>query len=177
ARMGRSQLGMILAHLGIAVSVIGATMVSNYSVEKSVRMGPGISQELAGYTFKYLETKNVVGPNYTAQQGQIEVYKGDTLITLLKPDRRQYNVRTMDMTEAGIDWGLFRDLYVTMGDPISRTEFAVRLNYKPFVRWLWFGSIFMMIGGFFAASDKRYRAKATVAAEPQTEKAKLATAQ
>ena len=173
-KMGRSQLGMLLAHFGIAVSVLGATMVSNYSIEKSVRMGPGISQELAGYTFKYLETKNVVGPNYTAKQGQIEVYKDDELITLLKPDRRQYNVRTMDMTEAGIDWGLFRDLYVTMGDPISLTEFAVRLNYKPFVRWLWFGSIFMMIGGFLAASDKRYRVK-KVASEDAA-KTKLATA-
>lgn len=170
ARMGRSQLGMIIAHLGIAVSVVGGTMVSNYSIEKSVRMGPGISHELAGYTFKFTETKNVVGPNYTAQQGQIEVYKGDKFLTLLKPDRRQYNVRTMDMTEAGIDWGLFRDLYVTMGDPISATEYAVRLNYKPFVRWLWFGGIFMMVGGFFAASDKRYRVKAAA-----SDKAKEAT--
>ncbi|PKG57460.1 heme lyase CcmF/NrfE family subunit [Shewanella sp. GutDb-MelDb] len=176
-RLARSQLGMIFAHLGIAVSVLGATMVSNYSIEKSVRMGPGVSQELAGYTFKYLETKNVVGPNYTAQQGQIEVYQGDDYVTLLKPDRRQYNVRTMDMTEAGIDWGLFRDLYVTMGDPISRTEFAVRLNYKPFVRWLWFGAIFMMIGGFFAASDKRYRVKASSTDKSTVEKNdKLATA-
>ncbi|KIO35960.1 heme lyase CcmF/NrfE family subunit [Shewanella sp. cp20] len=177
ARMGRSQLGMIIAHLGIAVSVVGATMVSNYSIEKSVRMGPGITQELAGYTFHYIETKNVVGPNYTAQQGQVEVTKDGEFITLLKPDRRQYNVRTMDMTEAGIDWGLFRDLYITMGDPISRTEFAVRLNYKPFVRWLWFGSIFMMVGGLFAASDKRYRrAKATESAGEKAKQAKLATA-
>ncbi|MBW8186464.1 heme lyase CcmF/NrfE family subunit [Shewanella nanhaiensis] len=177
ARINRSQLGMIIAHLGIAVSVVGGTMVSNYSIEKSVRMGPGIQQELAGYTFNYIETKNVVGPNYTAQQGQIEVTKDGDLVTLLRPDRRQYNVRTMDMTEAGIDWGLFRDLYVTMGDPISRTEFAVRLNYKPFVRWLWFGSIFMMVGGFFAASDKRYRAKkVTQASKSDAEKAKLATA-
>ncbi|WP_065204686.1 heme lyase CcmF/NrfE family subunit [Shewanella woodyi] len=177
ARINRSQLGMIIAHLGIAVSVVGGTMVSNYSIEKSVRMGPDIQQELAGYTFNYIETKNVVGPNYTAQQGQIEVTKDGDLVTLLRPDRRQYNVRTMDMTEAGIDWGLFRDLYVTMGDPISRTEFAVRLNYKPFVRWLWFGSIFMMVGGFFAASDKRYRAKkVTEASKSDAEKAKLATA-
>lgn len=159
ARLGRSQVGMLLAHLGIAMSIVGATMVSNYSLEKSVRMGPGVSQELAGYTFKYLETKNVVGPNYTAKQGQVEVYKGNDFITLLKPDRRQYNVRTMDMTEAGIDWGFTRDLYVTMGDPVSATEFAVRLNYKPYVRWIWFGSIFMMIGGIFSASDKRYRVR------------------
>ncbi|MBR9728711.1 heme lyase CcmF/NrfE family subunit [Shewanella intestini] len=174
SRMGRSQLGMILAHMGIAVSIVGATMVSNYSIEKSVRMGPGISQELAGYTFKYIETKNVVGPNYTAKQGQVEVYQGDEYITLLRPDRRQYNVRTMDMTEAGIDWGLFRDLYITMGDPLSMTQFAVRLNYKPFVRWLWFGSIFMMVGGFLAASDKRYRVKK--AAKQDAAKEDLATA-
>ncbi|MBO2635341.1 heme lyase CcmF/NrfE family subunit [Shewanella algae] len=176
ARMGRSELGMIIAHLGIAVSVVGATMVSNYSIEKSVRMGPGVSHELAGYTFKYLETRNVVGPNYTAQQGQVEILKDGEKIALLQPDRRQYNVRTMDMTEAGIDWGLFRDLYVTMGDPVSRTEFAVRLNYKPFVRWLWFGGIFMMVGGFFAASDKRYRAKARAEEAAEAKKAKLATA-
>ncbi|WP_394132470.1 heme lyase CcmF/NrfE family subunit [Shewanella maritima] len=174
ARLGRSELGMVIAHLGIAVSVVGATMVSNYSVEKSVRMGPGVSEELAGHTFNYIETLNVVGPNYTAQQGQIEVYKEDKFIALLRPDRRQYNVRTMDMTEAGIDWGLFRDLYVTMGDPISTTEFAVRLNYKPFVRWIWIGSIFMMIGGFLAASDKRYRVKS--AAKEETSKPELATA-
>ena len=83
----------------------------------------------------------------------------------------------MDMTEAGIDWGLFRDLYVTMGDPISATEYAVRLNYKPFVRWIWFGSIFMMIGGIFAASDKRYRIKSTVKDDVNDKpEAKLATA-
>ena len=174
SRLGRSQLGMVIAHIGIAVSIVGATMVSNYSLEKSVRMGPGASHELAGYTFKYIETKNVQGPNYTAQQGQIEILKGDDFVTLLQPDRRQYNVRTMDMTEAGIDWGVFRDLYVTMGDPISRTEFAVRLNYKPFIRWLWFGSIFMMVGGFFSASDKRYRTKTAKASKPAP--AKLATA-
>jgi len=176
-RINRSQLGMIIAHLGIAISVAGGTIVSNYSIEKSVRMGPGITQELAGYSFHYIETKNVVGPNYTAQQGQVEVTKDGEYVTLLKPDRRQYNVRTMDMTEAGIDWGLFRDLYITMGDPLSRTQFAVRLNYKPFVRWLWFGSIFMMVGGIFAASDKRYRTKkVTEASKTDAEKAKLATA-
>ncbi|MDF0536021.1 heme lyase NrfEFG subunit NrfE [Shewanella yunxiaonensis] len=177
ARMGRSQLGMIIAHIGIAVSVVGATMVSNYAQEKSVRMGPGVSQELAGYTFHYLETKDVVGPNYTAKQGQVRVTKDGKEVAFLKPDRRIYNVRTMDMTEAGIDWGFFRDLYITMGDPISKTEFAVRLNYKPFVRWLWFGGVFMMIGGLFAASDKRYRAKQK-AVEPieSDKKASLASA-
>ncbi|MCL1075769.1 heme lyase CcmF/NrfE family subunit [Shewanella dokdonensis] len=176
ARIGRSQLGMLIAHFGIAVSVVGATMVSNYSQEKSVRMGPGISQELAGYTFHYLETKDVVGPNYTAKQGQVRVTQDGKEVAFLKPDRRIYNVRTMDMTEAGIDWGFFRDLYITMGDPVSRTEFAVRLNYKPFVRWLWFGGVFMMIGGLFAASDKRYRVKQKATDTVSDKKASLASA-
>ncbi len=174
ARITRSQAGMLLAHMGIAMSIVGATMVSNYSLEKSVRMGPGISHELAGYTFKYTETKTVQGPNYVAKQGQVEVYKDDKMLTLLKPDRRQYTVHTMDMTEAGIDWGFTRDLYVTMGDPVSATEFAVRLNYKPYVRWIWIGSIFMMIGGIFAASDKRYRVRQS--AKENAVDAKAATA-
>ncbi len=159
SRIGRSQWGMILAHTGIAVTVVGATIVSNYSIERSVRMGPGITQELAGYSFKFIGVKTVKGPNYTAQQSLIEIWDGGKLLTTLTPDRRQYNVQTMGMTEAGIDWGLFRDLYITMGDPISDTDYAVRLNYKPFVRWLWFGAIFMMFGGILAASDKRYRTK------------------
>ncbi|GLP97709.1 heme lyase CcmF/NrfE family subunit [Paraferrimonas sedimenticola] len=160
-RIGRSQVGMSLAHMGVAMAVIGGTMVSNYSEEISVRMGPGKSGEVAGYTFNYLETKRVRGPNYTAEQAQISVTRDGKEVAFLKPDRRQYNVRTMDMTEAGIDWGFFRDLYVTMGDPIGAGDYAVRLNYKPFVRWLWIGSLVMMMGGFLAASDKRYRAKKT----------------
>ncbi|WP_299494108.1 heme lyase CcmF/NrfE family subunit [uncultured Shewanella sp.] len=163
SRLTGSQWGMLIAHLGIAVSIVGATMVSNYSVEKSVRMGPGITKELAGYEFAYLETKPVPGPNYMAQEGQIQVSKNGEFVALLQPDRRQYTVQVMSMTEAGIDWGVFRDLYITMGDPINSTEFAVRLNYKPFVRWLWFGAIFMMFGGLLAAMDKRYRQRKTAA--------------
>lgn len=173
-RLSGSQWGMLIAHFGIAVSIVGATMVSNYSVEKSVRMGPGITQSLAGYEFTYLETKQVPGPNYMAKQGQIQVTKEGKPVALLQPDRRQYTVQVMSMTEAGIDWGVFRDLYVTMGDPINSTEFAVRLNYKPFVRWLWFGAIFMMFGGFLAALDKRYRQRKTV---EETDKITLDNAQ
>ncbi|MGB0895299.1 MAG: heme lyase CcmF/NrfE family subunit [Parashewanella sp.] len=161
SRMERSQWGMVVAHIGVAVTVIGATMVSNYAVEKSVRMGPGISQNLAGYTFAFKGVKTVQGPNYTALQSEIEITKDNQHVATLTPDRRQYTVQVMDMTEAGIDWGFFRDLYITMGDPVSDSDFAVRLNYKPFVRWLWIGAIIMMIGGLLSASDKRYRAKVT----------------
>ncbi|RYV03039.1 heme lyase NrfEFG subunit NrfE [Shewanella sp. OPT22] len=161
SRLSRSQKGMLFAHFGMAVTVVGVAMVSHYDVEKSVRMGPGASAELAGYTFTYDGMKQLKGPNYTANQMQVKVTEGDKLVTILKPERRQYNVQVMSMSEVGIDWGIFRDLYVTMGDPVGSTDFAVRLNYKPYVRWIWFGAIFMMIGGILAATDKRYRNRVT----------------
>ncbi|ADN74517.1 cytochrome c-type biogenesis protein CcmF [Ferrimonas balearica DSM 9799] len=158
-RITRSYVGMQIAHLGIAMAIVGGTVVSHFESERSVRMGPGISESLAGYTFTYEQTRMVQGPNYTAEQGVVTVTQDGDYVTTLYPDRRQYNVRTMDMTEAGIDWGFFRDLYVTMGDPLDATHYAVRLNYKPMVRWLWIGSILMMVGGIVAATDKRIRAK------------------
>ncbi|QIZ78491.1 heme lyase CcmF/NrfE family subunit [Ferrimonas lipolytica] len=154
-RITRSYMGMVLAHAGIVMSILGGTVVSNYEIEQSVRMGPGISAELEGYKYTYVETQMVQGPNYTAEQAVITVEKDGEYVTTLYPDRRKYNVRTMNMTEAGIDWGFGRDLYVTMGDPLDATHYAVRLNYKPMVRWIWIGSIFMMVGGAVAATDKR----------------------
>ncbi|MBY6226606.1 heme lyase CcmF/NrfE family subunit [Ferrimonas balearica] len=171
-RITRSYVGMQIAHLGIAMAIVGGTVVSHFESERSVRMGPGISESLAGYTFTYEQTRMVQGPNYTAEQGVVTVTQDGDYVTTLYPDRRQYNVRTMDMTEAGIDWGFFRDLYVTMGDPLDATHYAVRLNYKPMVRWLWIGSILMMVGGIVAATDKRIRAKKSAPAA----NAKLANA-
>ncbi|MBY6188738.1 heme lyase CcmF/NrfE family subunit [Marinobacter hydrocarbonoclasticus] len=171
-RITRSYVGMQIAHLGIAMAIVGGTVVSNFESERSVRMGPGISESLAGYTFTYEQTRMVQGPNYTAEQGVVTVTQDGDYVTTLYPDRRKYNVRTMDMTEAGIDWGFFRDLYVTMGDPLDATHYAVRLNYKPMVRWLWIGSILMMVGGIVAATDKRIRAKSKAPAAD----AKLANA-
>ncbi|WP_298445002.1 heme lyase CcmF/NrfE family subunit [uncultured Ferrimonas sp.] len=158
-RMTRSYIGMVLAHSGIVMAILGGTVVSNYDIEQSVRMGPGISAELAGYKYTYEKTQMVQGPNYTAEQGVIKVEKDGDYVTTLYPDRRKYNVRTMNMTEAGIDWGFARDLYVTMGDPLDATHYAVRLNYKPMVRWIWIGGIFMMLGGVVAATDKRSRGR------------------
>ncbi|TKB49524.1 heme lyase CcmF/NrfE family subunit [Ferrimonas aestuarii] len=164
-RFSRSYWGMQIAHFGIAMAIIGGAVVSHYAEEKSVRMGPGRAHELAGYTFTYKDTRMVQGPNYTAEQARIVVTKDGEEVTTLYPDRRKYNVRTMDMTEAGIDWGFFRDLYVTMGDPLDSKDYAVRLNYKPFVRWIWIGGLLMMIGGTLAATDKRARSRKTADAK------------
>jgi cytochrome c-type biogenesis protein CcmF len=115
--------------------------------------------EVSGYTIEFKGIKNVEGPNYSAQQGQISVYKDGSFVSLLKPERRSYRVQTMGMTEAGIDPGLFRDVYVALGDPLEGGAWAIRVHYKPFVRWIWLGAILMVIGGVCAMFDKRYRKK------------------
>lgn len=162
ARLNLSQWGMTVAHLGIAVTITGITIVSSYEKEISVKMYAGSSVEMSGYTINFNGIKNVKGPNYSAQQGQIEVYQDDEFVALLTPERRTYLVQTMGMTEAGIDGGLFRDVYVALGDPLPDGAWAVRVHYKPFVRWIWLGAILMGLGGFLAMLDKRYRVNKSV---------------
>ncbi|QDP00575.1 heme lyase CcmF/NrfE family subunit [Thalassotalea sp. PS06] len=156
-RISLSHLGMAIAHIGVAVSIVGVTIVSNYEQEHNVRMEVGTTADIAGYQFTFDGVKNVEGPNYSAEQGQILVSQDGDVIALLQPERRTYRVQTMGMTEAGIDPGLFRDLYVALGDPLPGNAWAVRVHYKPFVRWIWLGAIFMGLGGLFAMADKRYR--------------------
>jgi len=157
-----SQWGMTVAHAGIAVTIVGVTLVSSYESETNVKMAVHESVEISGYQIEFNGIKQVEGPNYSAEQGQINVYNVNAdgendFVTLLKPERRAYRVQTMGMTEAGIDPGLFRDIYVALGDPLDGGAWAIRVHYKPFVRWIWLGAIFMAIGGILAMMDKRYR--------------------
>ena len=156
------QWGMTVAHAGIAVTIVGVTLVSSYESETNVKMAVNESVEISGYQIEFKGIKQVEGPNYSAEQGQINVYEVNAdgendFVTLLKPERRAYRVQTMGMTEAGIDGGLFRDIYVALGDPLDGGAWAIRVHYKPFVRWIWLGAIFMAIGGILAMMDKRYR--------------------
>jgi len=160
-----SQVGMTLAHMGIAVTIVGVTLVSTYESESNVKMSVGEAITIEGYDFTFNGIKQVKGPNYHAEQGQIEVHQDGKYLTLLKPERRTYLVQTMGMTEAAIDPGLFRDLYVALGDPLPNNAWAVRIHYKPFVRWIWLGSIFMALGGTVAMFDKRYRRRKTAKAK------------
>ena len=163
-KVSLSQLGMTTAHAGIAITIVGVVLVSNYETETNVKMFKGDRLEVAGFGVQFDGIKMVKGPNYTAEQGQLAIYKGDEFLTLLKPERRTYMVQTMGMTEAGIDPGLFRDVYVALGDPLSDGAWAIRVHIKPFVRWIWLGAIFMGLGGLFSILDKRYRARASVKA-------------
>ncbi|MBM4207302.1 MAG: heme lyase CcmF/NrfE family subunit [Gammaproteobacteria bacterium] len=150
--------GMTLAHLGIAVFVTGITMTSVYSVEKDLRMAPGETVDMSGYIFKFHQVKEVQGPNYLAQQGLITVSHDGADIATLEPQKRVYQVQKMPMTEAAIDAGLFRDLFVAIGEPLGQDgAWSMRIYYKSFIRWIWMGAVFMAVGGFCAACDKRYR--------------------
>jgi len=154
----RSYYGMQLAHLGIAVFIIGVTMVKGYETERDVRMDVGDTLEAGGYVFRFDGISEQQGPNYVAAQGRVSVSKGDHLVTELRPEKRQYNASGMPMTEAAIEPGLLGDLYVSLGEQIpDSTAWAVRIYIKPFVDWIWAGCLFMVLGGILAISDRRYR--------------------
>jgi len=171
-KLSISHLGMATAHAGIAITIVGVTLVSSYESETNVKLGLDEKVTISGYQIEFKGIKQVEGPNYSAEQGQINVYKNDDFVALLKPERRSYRVQTMGMTEAAIDPGLFRDVYVALGDPIVINgqhdgSWAVRVHYKPFVRWIWLGAIFMALGGVLSMLDKRYRRrKSNTAKEP-----------
>jgi len=160
AGMTRSYLGMLTAHIGVGVFIIGVTLVKGYEVEKDVRMDVGDTTTIAGYVFQFDGVAETRGPNYTATRGYIKVSKGDEFL-MMHPEKRIYDVQTMPMTEAAIDTGFFRDLYVSLGEPVSKGAWGVRIYYKPFVDWVWGGCVLMGLGGLLAVSDRRYRLKVT----------------
>jgi len=155
----RTQLAMIVAHLGVAVCAIGIILSSAYSVERNVRMDPGDSTSVGPYKFKLLGLRDLKGPNYEGVEAGIVVSKNGNRISLLKPQERYYSVKKTSIGKTAIDIGVFRDLYVSLGESIGKTSWSLRIYYKPFVRWIWFGGLLMMLGGILALTDKRYRSK------------------
>jgi cytochrome c-type biogenesis protein CcmF len=148
---------MQLAHLGIAVFIIGVTLVRGFEVEKDLRMGIGDTTTIAGYTFRFDGVVESQGPNYVAERGYVQVSRDGRDIELMHPEKRVYTVQTMPMTEAAIDTGLTRDLYVSLGEPLDGGAWSVRIYYKPFVDWIWGGCLLMALGGLLAITDRRYR--------------------
>jgi cytochrome c-type biogenesis protein CcmF len=160
----RSFIGMQVAHLGIAVFVIGVTMVGAYQEEKDVRMLAGESVSVGGYDIQLKGVSAVPGPNYKAMQGTFLLTRNGKLEATMYPEKRSYFSSTMPMTEAAIDAGLTRDIYVSLGEELEDKAWAVRVYYKPFVDWIWGGCLLMALGGVLAMSDKRYRMKLKKAA-------------
>jgi len=153
----RSFYGMTLAHCGVAAFIVGVTMVKSYEVENDVRMGPGDTTTVGPYMFKFVGVTNGAGPNYTYTRGQIAVYKNGNFERDLLPEKRQYLVQQQPMTNAAIDSGFTRDLYVALGEPLENSDWAVRIYFKPFIDWIWGGCLLMALGGVLAMSDSRYR--------------------
>jgi len=157
AASSRSWWGMVIAHLGIAVFVLGVTVVKGFESEIAVKMHPGDVAHLAGYDFRFDGVESRNGPNYTANHGQIHVSKNGVLRTVLEPEKRLYTVTNMPMSEAGISPHLIHDLYASLGEPLDGGAWSVRIYHKPLVEWIWFGCLMMAFGGLLAMSDKRYR--------------------
>lgn len=154
-----SYYGMQLAHIGVAIFIVGVTMVKGYETERDVRMEIGDTVVAGDYVFRFDGTREMEGPNYSGYQGRVTITRDEKMVTQLYPEKRTYNASGMPMTEAAIDTGFLRDLYVSLGEPIpdSNGAWAVRIYHKPFIDWIWGGCFFMILGGVFAISDKRYR--------------------
>jgi cytochrome c-type biogenesis protein CcmF len=152
-----SQLGMMLAHAGIAVAILGVVVTITYSEGRDVRMEPGDAVSLAGYDFTFEGVQKVRGPNYLADQAEFNVTRDGEFVAKLRPEKRFYSVAQNVMTEADMDPGLMRDVYVALGEKVGDTAWAVRVHVKPFVRWIWLGGLLVALGGFITLLDKRYR--------------------
>jgi len=154
--------GMITAHLGLGMFTLGVALTSIYTVEEAVRMAPGDTYNVSGYNFTFQGVNEIEGPNYRSAAGNFSIEKEGSSVVEVMAEKRIYNVRSDVMTEAGIDASLTRDLFVALGEPLNEGAWSVRLQVKPFIRWIWYGCLLMGLGGLLAACDRRYRTKQVV---------------
>ncbi|HEY3654918.1 MAG TPA: heme lyase CcmF/NrfE family subunit [Steroidobacteraceae bacterium] len=152
-------LGMAIAHLGVGLFAIGASGVESYKIEKDVALKPGGSFAIAGYDFRFVNATDVRGPNYDAVEALVEVTRGGKPVAILKPQKRHFWVQQTDNSQAAISVNWSRDLFVAMGNSLGEGAWSMRIQYKPLVRYIWLGALVMALGGFIAATDRRYRSK------------------
>ncbi|MDC1240909.1 heme lyase CcmF/NrfE family subunit, partial [Litorivicinus sp.] len=162
ARVERGIIGMWMAHLGVAFMIFGVVMVENHTEHRDLRMGVGDTQVLGPYDVRMTNVDIIQGPNYAADQATFEIYEGEQLYKTVYPQKRRYNASGMVMTEAAIDSGFTRDLYIAMGEPLDGGDWAIRLSVKPFVNWIWGGAFLMGFGGFVSITDQRFRRRVKV---------------
>lgn len=158
-------IGMCVAHMGFALFIVGATTVESYKKEMDISLRPGETTQLAGYELKMTTLRDVQGPNYDAIESEIVITRDGKPVTTLHPQKRTYRVQTSPMTEAGIDVGWDRDLFVAMGEPLGDGAWSLRLQYKPLVRFIWLAALVIALGGFIAICDRRYRQRVTAEAK------------
>ncbi|MES3026138.1 MAG: heme lyase CcmF/NrfE family subunit [Pseudomonadota bacterium] len=158
----RSYWGMLAAHAGIGVFVVGVTLVKGLETSRDLRMQVGDSTSIGGYGFRLVDIKRVAGPNYHATEAHFEVSRDGVVVGRMVPEKRVFTVQNMPMTEAAIDRGFTRDLYLSLGEQLDRSTWFVRVQHKPFVGWIWSGCLLIALGGMLAAFDRRYRRRAAV---------------
>jgi len=156
-RQPRSWYGMLLAHAGIGIFIAGATLANGYEVKQELRLEPGAAQDAGGYRFVFAGLAPATGPNYSAQRAEFHVTRDGRPVTTLYPEKRLYTVQDMPLSQAAIDSGFTRDLFVALGEPAGGSAWTVRIQVKPFMAWIWAGCLLMALGGLLAAGDKRYR--------------------
>jgi cytochrome c-type biogenesis protein CcmF len=159
-RLTQAALGMSVAHLGIGLFVLGVTVTSSFGLATDQRIVPGETARVGDYEILFRRTEPVTGPNYQGLRGEVTVLRDARPVATLYPEKRIYDVRTSAMTEAGIDAGWSRDIFVALGDELGNGAWSIRLQYKPLIRFIWLGAVVMAIGGLIAGTDRRYRARA-----------------
>jgi cytochrome c-type biogenesis protein CcmF len=166
-RVPASVLGMCVAHLGVGILTLGVSVTQTYRIEKDVSLAPGQRVEIRDYTFELVGTRPVDGPNYRAIEAEIRVSQGGRPVTVLHPQKRVYRVQQSPLSEAGIEAGWSRDLFVAMGEDLGGGVWSLRLQYKPLVRFIWLGALIMALGGIIAVADRRDRLQRTTADEAE----------
>ncbi len=156
-RFNAEMVGMLLAHTGVAVFLVGALLVEALNVQREVALSPGHDLEVSGYTLRFEGVDHQQGPNYVSDRGHVRVLQGGRELALLHPEKRAYASGGQMMTEAGIHARVRGDVYVALGEPLGNNAWAVRVHIKPFVRWVWLGALLMALGGFVTAADRRFR--------------------
>ncbi|HSH08673.1 MAG TPA: heme lyase CcmF/NrfE family subunit [Burkholderiales bacterium] len=155
--VGGAPFGMLVAHAGVGVFIIGVTAVQAFETEQDLRMRPGETARVGGYTLRFDGVRDREGPNYSAARGTLQLLRDGKTLRTLHPEKRVYHAQNQPMTESAIDSGLTRDLYVALGEALEGGAWSVRIHYKPMVVWIWLGCIVMAIGGLLATLDRRYR--------------------
>ena len=148
---------MVLAHLGLAVFVAGVTAVNTFESSQDLQMRPGDSYAVGDYTFRFDSTRSIRGSNYRGTEARIEVSHNGKLVFVMHPQKRVYDAQRSPTTEAAIDGGVFRDMFVALGEPLGNGAWSLRVRLKPLVRWVWFGALMMALGGVVCITDPRYR--------------------
>jgi len=156
-KLGRSHWGMVLGHVGFAVVIIGIALVQNYEVERTVRMAPGDTFVQAPYSFTFKSLKHREGSNWISDAAKFEISRHDKVIGTVLSEKRFYTIQRQIQTKTALQVNPLRDLYIAMGEELGDGSWAVRIQIKPFVRWIWFGGVLMALGGLLSMTDKRYR--------------------